>query len=153
MRQRHVDPTTLHRAFAGLCALLLAPSCVTRPQEKLSRFEFSQPEMGLPFHLVLYAPDSSTADTAARAAFDRIKQLNDVLCDYDTDSELSRLSQTAGSGKAVPLSDDLWFVLQRSQELAQQTDGAFDVTVGPVASLWRKARREKKLPASPKLAE
>src|SRR5438094_6918473 len=153
MRQRQVDPTTIHRVFPGLCSLLLASSCVTRPPEKLTRFEFSRPEMGLPFHIVLYAPDSSTAENAARAAFDRIKRLNDVLSDYDTDSELSRLSQTAGSGKAVPLSHDLWFVLQRSQKLARQTDGAFDVTVGPVVSLWRKARREKKLPDSTKLTE
>src|SRR6266545_1382920 len=102
MRQRRIDPTTVSRLVPGLCALLLASSCVTPPPEKLSRFEFSQPEMGLPFHIVLYAPASSTAATAARAAFDRIRQLNDDLSDYDTDSELSRFSQTAGSGKAVP---------------------------------------------------
>ena len=109
--------------------------------------------MGVPFRIVLYAPDKPTADQAARAAFGRIKQLNDILSDYDTDSELSRLSQTAGSGRAIQVSADLWFVLKRSQELAQRTDGAFDVTVGPVVSLWRKARREKKLPDPAKLAE
>ena len=109
--------------------------------------------MGAPFRIVLYAPDKPTADQAARAAFGRITQLNDILSDYDTDSELSRFSQTAGSGRAVPVSQDLWFVLKRSQELAQRTDGAFDVTVGPVVSLWRKARREKKLPDPAKLAE
>jgi len=109
--------------------------------------------MGVPFRIVLYAPDKPTADQAARAAFGRITQLNDILSDYDTDSELSRLSQTAGSGRAVQASPDLWFVLKRSQELAQRTDGAFDVTVGPVVSLWRKARREKRLPAPAKLAE
>src|SRR5437667_485308 len=131
----------------------LACSCVaTRPPE-LNRFEFSQPQMGLPFHVVLYAPDQVAAEAAARAAFDRIRQLNDSLSDYDTDSELSRLSQTAGSGQAVKLSDDLWFVLERSRKLAEQTQGAFDVTVGPVVSLWRKARREKKLPDPAKLAE
>ena len=109
--------------------------------------------MGVPFRIVLYAPDKPTADQAARAAFGRITQLNDILSDYDTDSELSRLSQTAGSVRAVQVSADLWFVLKRAQELAQRTGGAFDVTVGPVVSLWRKARREKKLPDSVKLAE
>jgi len=109
--------------------------------------------MGAPFRIVLYAPDKPTADQAARAAFGRITQLNDILSDYDTDSELSRFSQTAGSGRAVPVSQDLWFVLKRSQELAQRTDGAFDVTVGPVVSLWRKARRENRLPSPAKLAE
>ncbi len=109
--------------------------------------------MGLPFRIVLYAPDEPTAEAAARAAFDRIRQLNAILSDYEDDSELSRLSRTAGSGQAVKVSDELWLVLKRAQKLAERTDGAFDVTVGPVVSLWRKARREKKLPEAARLAQ
>jgi len=109
--------------------------------------------MGVPFRIVLYAPEKISADAAVDAAFARIKQLNDSLSDYDTDSELSRLSQTAGSGKVVRVSDDLWRVLERAQEFARETDGAFDITCGPVVSLWRKARREKKLPDVAKLDE
>ena len=109
--------------------------------------------MGLPFHIALYAPDKTSADAAAEAAYARIKQLNDILSDYDTDSELSRLSQTSGSGRAVPVGDDLWKMLERSQQVARETDGAFDITCGPVVSLWRKARREKQLPDPVKLTE
>jgi thiamine biosynthesis lipoprotein len=109
--------------------------------------------MGVPFRIVLYAPDKSSADTAVEAAFTRIQQLNDILSDYDTDSELSRLSQTAGQGRAVRVSEDLWRVLVRSQQVARETDGAFDITCGPMVSLWRKARREKKLPDPVKLVE
>ena len=109
--------------------------------------------MGLPFRIVLYAPEKTSADAAAEAAFARIKQLNDIMSDYDTDSELSRLSQTAGSGKSVRVSDDLWRVLKRSQQIAGETEGAFDITCGPIVSLWRKARREKKLPDAAKLEE
>src|SRR5439155_10214678 len=121
-------------------------SSLSRPSSATNRFEFAQPEMGLPFRIVLYTPDAASAADAARAAFARIEQLNDVLSDYDTDSELSRLSRTAGEGRAVPVSGDLWFVLARARQLSARTAGAFDVTVGPYVSLWRKARREKKLP-------
>src|SRR5206468_6588558 len=142
---------SLRRLFGlqtGLLAILLLGGCspLSRRTGDLRRYEFAEPLMGVPFRIVLYAPDQATAETAARAAFDRIGQLNDILSDYDTDSELSRLSRTAGSGQAVKISDDLRFVLERAQKLAQRTQGAFDVTVGPVVSLWRKARREKKLP-------
>lgn len=109
--------------------------------------------MGLPFRMVLYAEGKSVADAAAEAAFARIQQLNDILSDYDTDSELSRLNQTAGAGRPVRVSDDLWWVLERSQQIARETDGAFDMTCGPIVSLWRKARREKVLPDSGKLEE
>lgn len=109
--------------------------------------------MGTPFRMVLYAADRPSADAAAGAAWARIEQLNDILSDYDTDSELSRLSQTAGSGKAVKVGEDLWRVLERSQKMARETGGAFDITCGPVVSLWRKARRDGKLPDSQKLSE
>jgi len=77
----------------GLLALLLLTACSTFPRhtEDLQRYEFSEPQMGLPFRIVLYAPDKPTAEAAARAAFDRIHQLNAVLSDYEDDSELSRL--------------------------------------------------------------
>jgi len=139
-----------------LTALVFGPGCVTPRQDSTAsaaRFEFMQPQMGLPFRIVVYAADQPSADAAARAAFARISQLNDILSDYDTDSELSRLSRTAGEGRAVPVSTDLWFALERSQAMAARTGGAFDPTVGPLVSLWRKARRENQLPRPDLLAE
>src|SRR5436309_12790013 len=122
----------LHIAWLSLLAFT---SCrAPFPTNQTGRFEFSEPQMGLPFRIVLYAPDKPPAEAAARAAFDRIQQLNAILSDYEDDSELSRLSRTAGSGQAVMVSDELWFVLKRAQKLAERTHGAFDVTVGPVVS-------------------
>ena len=132
--------------------MLALIGCTTK-KRNLQRFEYAQPQMGVPFRIVLYAVSKPSADAAAEAAFARIQQLNDILSDYDTDSELSRLSQTAGQGKVMRVSDDLWNVLQSSQRFARETDGAFDVTCGPVVSLWRKARREKVLPDPQKLKE
>jgi len=52
----------------------------------------------------------------------------------------------------VAVSDDLWTVLCRSQELSEASDGAFDVTVGPLVRLWRRARRMQALPKEELLA-
>ena len=109
--------------------------------------------MGVPFRIVLYAATEVAADAAAKAAFERIALLNDILSDYDPDSELNKLSRTSGSGQKIKLSDELWFVLQRAHKLSAKSGGAFDVTVGPYVNLWRKARREKKLPDENRLAE
>src|SRR5581483_10452815 len=119
----------------------------------LVRFEFQRAEMGMPFRIVLFATNQPSADSAADAAFERIKQLNDIMSDYDPDSELSRLSATSGSGKAVPVSPDLWIVLDRAEDLARRSHGAFDVTVGPFVNLWRRARRQHQLPDRQRLAE
>jgi FAD:protein FMN transferase len=123
------------------------------PTVPLQRFSYEQPQMGLPFRIVLFATNKEAADGAANAAFARISELNSKLSDYDTDSELVRLSQTAGKGQAIRVSDDLWRVLSLAQVIARESGGAFDVTCGPVVSQWRRARREKRLPGRVKLEE
>jgi len=109
--------------------------------------------MGLPFRIVLYAADEPHAGAAAAAAFHRIRQLNDIFSDYDDESELSRLSRTSGQGRPVPVSEDLRKVLRHAQEMSERSEGAFDVTVGPLVNLWRRARRQKQLPDPTLLAE
>lgn len=149
-----------HRPFPGggrlgwLLLALLLPGCATglRPGPE-QRHEFTRPQMGVPFRLVLYAADEASAGVAAEAAFARVAELNTALSDYDPDSELSRLGQASGTGAWVPVSADLWRMLTAGQRLSRETDGAFDVTVGPLVNLWRKARRERRLPAPQLLAE
>jgi thiamine biosynthesis lipoprotein len=53
----------------------------------------------------------------------------------------------------VPISEDLFQVLNLSQRLSEQTDGAFDVTIGPYVQLWRRSRRQEQLPTPERLAE
>lgn len=117
------------------------------------RFEFTEPQMGLPFRIVLYAEDEATARRGAGIAFARIAELNSLLSDYDDHSELSRLSRSSATGAWVSLSDDLWRVLARGQDFARRSDGAFDMTVGPLVQLWRRARRQRELPPAHRLAE
>ncbi len=142
-----------------ICLALIVPglagSCVSTRTEVAApgRYEFQQPEMGVPFRIVLYAPSQNAAEGAAAAAFQRVKQLNDIMTDYDSDSELSRLSQTSGQDKEVEVSPDLWRVLERAQQLAERSHGAFDVTVGPYVNLWRFARRQGTMPDPARLAK
>jgi thiamine biosynthesis lipoprotein len=136
----------------GLWGVVLG-CCGTATAVELERFEFTQVEMGVPFKFLLYAPDKVTAKGAFDAAISRVSELNRVLSDYDSESELSRLSATSPSPNPVPIGADLWLVLDRSQHLARETDGAFDITVGPLVRLWRRARRQKEMPPADRLAE
>lgn len=142
--------------YCSLIALLFLLGCkhvASSPGESWQRYEFIQTQMGLPFRMVLYATNAVAAKEASDAAFARIKQLNDILSDYDSDSELSRLSHTSGQGKRILVGDDLWHVLEESQKYAEASQGAFDVTIGPVVNLWRYARLSKHLPDPEKLAK
>jgi thiamine biosynthesis lipoprotein len=111
----------------------------------LARHELHETHMGCEFKLVLYTIDVETARRSAKAAFDRVAQLDKTLSDYDPESELMRLCDRAG-GPPVPVSADLFDVLERSQDMSRRSAGAFDATVNPVVRLWRRARRERKLP-------
>ncbi|RYD31847.1 MAG: FAD:protein FMN transferase [Verrucomicrobiaceae bacterium] len=125
-------------ASAGESKAETPPSSPTpAPVPALERFEYMRPQMGSPFKITLYARDKESGDKAAEAGFARAQQLNAILSDYQKDSELSRLSATAGGGRAVPVSDDLWRILELSIDMAARTDGALDITVGPLVDLWR----------------
>ena len=110
------------------------------------RHEYSRPLMGMAFRIVVYSGEESKANGAAKAAFDRVATLNQIMSDYAPESELNKLSDLAGSGKAAKISDELCSVLGRAQALSEQTGGAFDVTAGASIQLWRRARRVKRLP-------
>lgn len=114
------------------------------------RFTFEAVEMGTLFRITLYARDEKLAEAASTAARKRVAELNAALSDYLPESEINRLSSSSGKGRAVKVSDDLWNVLSLSQRIAEKTEGAFDVTVGPLVKAWRHTRRQQKLP-SPEL--
>lgn len=124
----------------------------TAPATDLRMFEAVEPHMGTLFRIKLYAADGQQASAAFRAAFDRIGELDTTLSDYKPESELNRICGIA-VGHPTPIGEDLYRVLAASQKLAEETGGAFDVTLGPVIRLWREARTRRKLPDSVALRE
>lgn len=108
--------------------------------------------MGVQVTITVYAPDQATAERACADAFERIAEIEQIASDYRSDSELMRLCARAG-GPPIRVSKELFTLLQRAQQLAQRTRGAFDVTVGPYAQLWRRARRTGQFPAVSELQE
>src|SRR2546421_13010406 len=79
-------------AAALLCSAFLLAGCHSPvPSQSLHRFEFTNPQMGTLFRITLYAADEAAARTAANAAFLRVAALDDIMSDYQADSELMRL--------------------------------------------------------------
>jgi len=138
--------------LALVCLFAAGISAAGPGEPGLSRFRFNGVEMAVPVKIVLYAADEATATQAAEAALARMRQLNAILSDYDPESELRRLCSTSMEGKPIPVSEELWHVLSRAQALSERSGGAFDVTVGPVVRLWRRARRQHEMPSPERLA-
>ena len=130
------------------CWLLCLSVTVGASTDRLHRFEATEQHMGTSFEIVCYAATEEQAQRALRSGFDRISELDRVMSDYDPDSELSRLSRSSPSTSPIPISDELFTVLTAANALSARTAGAFDVTVGPLTKLWRRARRRGEFPAA-----
>jgi len=161
MEQRRRDRSVLEKGKGGteksgqvyrIVAFALPLALVAASSRPLQRYEAVEPHMGTLVKITLYASDEGLAVKAFRAAFDRIADLDQILSDYKPDSELNGLTVKA-VGHPLPISRDLLTVLAASQELAAATDGAFDVTLGPVVRLWRTARATGRMPDAAALKE
>lgn len=80
-------------------------------------------------------------------AFDEIRRIDSLMSGYSPESEISELNR---EGK-IKASVDLREVILKAIHFSQVTEGAFDITVGPLVRLWQKAGREKKLPTAAEL--
>jgi len=147
----------MHRFLNAFLLMCLTgatdPGLAADGSVSLQRYEFQRVEMGVEFRVSVYASNPSIANKAVTEAFDCVHELNGIMSDYDADSELRRLCDRAVPGEPVPVSADLFRVLQYADEMSRQSNGAFDVTVGPLTKLWRRTRRQKVLPEKEELAE
>ena len=115
--------------------------------EELQCYTFEEIAMSIPVRIVVCAESDSKAQVAAEATFQRVHELDAIMTDYDSDSELMQLCRQGGkTGEPVPVSDDLFRVLQKSKQISTDSIGAFDISVGPVVRLWRRARRLHQFP-------
>lgn len=95
-----------------------------------------------------HADETREVLTAVR---DRALTIHSEMSVFDPSSAVSRLNASSGTGwTAVP--EDVARILARASEMGAVTDGAFDVTVGPLASLWKPCIREGRVPSSEEIA-
>ena len=85
------------RCFLALTLLCCLPGPrLGAGEAELKRFEFSEPHMGTRFGIIVYATDGAVARKAAKEAFARVTELNGIMSDYQSTSELMRLCAKAG---------------------------------------------------------
>ena len=116
--------------------------------ESVVRFSRSERRLGTLVTIVVDVRGEDEAAGVLSAGFRRIDELDAILSDYRADSEVNRLCQSAPHKEFVSVSHELFEVLRAARGVSVQSGGAFDVTIGPVTRLWRRARRRKELPPS-----
>ena len=107
--------------------------------------------MACEFELIFNMHQYPQSGVAAMAAFQLIDDLEDQMTIYRPDSEISRLNETA-SKKWVVLEPNLYGLLKQSSEINSQTKRAFDITSGPLSTVWGFDKRKGRLPDESEIA-
>ena len=122
-------------AFLLLLSLVGLSGCSEKAPEAQA-IDFSGPTMGTSYSVkIKQMPQGIAYDQVAQGIAGVLKRVNDVMSTYQADSELSRFNQSSATS-AVAASDELLKVVAEAQRISSLSDGAFDVTVGPLVNLW-----------------
>jgi thiamine biosynthesis lipoprotein len=89
---------------------------------------------------------------AVEAALDEVDRLEDQLTVFRDNSEVSRLNRRAAR-QPVEVEDGLFHLLALSARLSAETEGAFDITTGPLTKAWGFYRRQGRVPSEEVRAE
>jgi thiamine biosynthesis lipoprotein len=108
--------------------------------------------MGTFARVVAIAEDSGTAKKCIQAAFAEIHSVDELMSDYKSDSEISKINRDAYKAP-VRVSKPTFEVLQTSIEFSKLTGGAFDVTVGPLVDLFHSAQEKGAAPGKEQIAQ
>jgi thiamine biosynthesis lipoprotein len=108
--------------------------------------------MGTVANVVAVAEDANTSGQCVKAVFEQLRGIDDLMSDYINDSEISTVNQNAAS-EPVKVSDATFEVLRRAIDFSKVSEGAFDITVGPLVDLWRSAAEANSTPSEEQLRQ
>lgn len=114
-------------------------------QAQTRKFSYSEMKMGSAFNLIIVSADSNKANHLARKSYELVDSLNHIFSNYDSSSELSKINASAGL-LPYKMSRAMLDLVQKSQYAYIQSKGAYDISIGPLSSLWRNARKAKLFP-------
>jgi len=102
--------------------------------------------MGATFIVVAYAEEGQVLTDGMQAAFAEAGRLDRMLSNYRPESEWSRVNREA-AGQPVQVSVELFQLLEYCGQVNRQSQGTFDITVGPLMRVWGFFRGTGRLPA------
>ncbi len=98
--------------------------------------EFSGATMGTTYSVKVAAlPENLLPQQVADRIQAELDGINQKMSTYKPDSELSLFNKMP-AGSFAEVSSDTFLVLQKSLDVWRRSQGAFDVTVGPLVNLW-----------------
>lgn len=125
--------------------LLVTAACNRREMAEKTFY----PMGGMPFTVKAYDIPAHVFDDSMVAIEAETERLEAIFSSHREDSEVSAINR-AGSGKG---SEELIRLVRLASRISAETDGAFDITVGPLLALWKFGEQENRFPTDDELKQ
>jgi len=129
-----------HGPFFVLIFILLVTGC-SGPKTA----QKTETIMGTQVSITVVAKTGKEVEAAIDAAMAEVRRFDRMMSLYKDDSELTRVNMAAGKDP-VTVSPEMIEMEEAARKISELTDGAFDVTVGPLVVLWQMRLKEGKAP-------
>ncbi len=124
----------INQMFLKFTLLILLSLCL--PQTLMAQwFEDEEAIMGTPVRVELWSNDAARASAAMAAVMREMHRIDALMSPFKTDSELARINREAGD-KPVPVSKELFQLIQKAQSVSRLTAGVFDISFASVGYLY-----------------
>jgi FAD:protein FMN transferase len=121
------------------------PGAQSQPAAEMLRVEESADSMGSTYSVVAYGPDRAVLIGALDQAFEEVRRLDHLLSNYRPASEWSQVNKFAAQ-RPVEVSEEVFALLSACMDYSRRSEGAFDISVGPLMKLWGFYRGTGRLP-------
>jgi FAD:protein FMN transferase len=121
------------------------------PDEELELFKKAILSMGTVFEISAYASDENRIEKAFNDVLKEVNRLDYLMSNYKEESELSRINKNAAS-EPTYCDNELAYIIEQSLQYSDITDGAFDITIGPLMKKWGFFKGQGEIPGEEELA-
>jgi FAD:protein FMN transferase len=111
-----------------------------------------QKHMGTYVSITVALPESEKVLEAIDAGFAEVSRLASTLSEWRADSQISAVNQQAGK-QAVKVGKELFDILEMAHTISQKSNGAFDITFGPLGGLWNYKAKNPTIPDKKEIAK
>ena len=131
-----------------LATLIATASSASQTADESHEYRFL---MGTSVQVQAFGGDEGTRKAAINEAFAALAEIDRLMSNYRDDSELALVNRGAARG-SVSISDPMFSVLDAARRVSSASNGAFDITVGPLVRLWGFHDKRVHVPTATELA-
>jgi thiamine biosynthesis lipoprotein len=152
MRGGHNAQNRLRAILAG--ALMIASMCPLGDHGARAddRAWLAQARYVMGTILEIRLPAGSGSQSLLGELFGIARRCDEIFSTFKPESPVSQFNRQARRGEAFPAPREMIELTLTSQSLSDQTEGAFDITVGPLVRLWKESARANRRPRTDQLA-